>query len=67
MYERGVVIGFSGYLGDLKLIIRSFMGFWVGLMSVGPPQGDSWVFGYLWGFFRGLRSSLCHFYDSYLH
>ena len=27
MYERWVAIGFSGYLGDLKLIIRSFMGF----------------------------------------
>ena len=50
MYERGVVIGFSGYLGDLKLFIGSFMGFWVGLMSVGPPQGDSWAFGYLWVF-----------------
>ena len=50
MYERGVTIGFSGYLGDLKLIIVYFMGFWVGLMSVGPLQGDSWIFGYLWGF-----------------
>ena len=45
-----IVIGFSGYLGDLRLVTGCFMGFWVGFMSVGPPQGDSWVFGYLWGF-----------------
>ena len=31
-----LAIGFSGYLGDLKLIIGSFMGFWFGCMSVGP-------------------------------
>ena len=39
-----IAIGFSGYSGHLGLIIGSFMGFWVGCMSVGPPQGDSWVF-----------------------
>ena len=48
--REGLRLGFLGILGDLKLIIGSFMGFWVGLMSVGPLQGDSWVFGYLWGF-----------------
>ena len=37
-------IGFSGYLGDLRLVTGCFMGFWVGCMSVGPLQGDSWVF-----------------------
>ena len=45
-----IAIGFSGYLGDLRLVTGCFMGFWVGFMSVGPLQGDSWVFGYLWGF-----------------
>ena len=51
MYERGVAIGvFFGYLRDLKLVIRSFMGFGVESMSVRPLQGESWVFGYLWGF-----------------
>ena len=39
-----ILIGFSGYLGDLKLVTGCFMGFWVGFMSVGPQQGDSWVF-----------------------
>ena len=34
------------------------MGFGVGFMSVGPLQGDSWVFGYLWVFFRGLRGDV---------
>ena len=43
------------------------MGFGVGLMSVGPLQGDSWVLGIFGGFFRGLRGSLCHFYDCSLH
>ena len=46
--------GFSGYLGDLRLVTGCFMGFWVGSMSVGPPQGDLWVFGYYGGLFRGL-------------
>ena len=50
-------------LGDLKLITGSFMGFWVQLMSVGPPQGNSWVWGIFWGFFRGLRGGFCHFHD----
>ena len=57
--REGFSFGFSGYLGDLRLITGCFMDFWVGLMSVGPPQGDSWVFGYLWGFFMGLRAGLC--------
>ena len=35
------------------------MGFGVGFVSMGPLQGDSWVFGYLWGFFGGLRGGLC--------
>ena len=52
MYVRGV---FVWVLGDLRLITGSFMGFWVGLMSVGPPQGDSWVFGYLRGFLKGFK------------
>ena len=33
-----------------KVDYRVFYGFWVGFMDVGPLQGDSWVFGYLWGF-----------------
>ena len=37
-------VGFSGYLGDLRLVTGCFMGFWVGCVSVGPPQGDLWVF-----------------------
>ena len=45
-----IVIGFLGYLGDLRLITGYFMGFWVGFMDVGSPHGDSWDFGYLWGF-----------------
>ena len=45
-------------LGDLRLIIGSFMGFGAGFMSVGPPQGVLWVFGIFGGFFRGLRGSL---------
>ena len=61
MYERGVAIGlFWVFKGNLKLITGSFMGFGVGLVSVGPPQGDSWVFEYLWGFFRGLRGQFMH-------
>ena len=36
------------------------MGFWVGLISVGPPQGDSWVFGYLWGFLYGFKGRFMH-------
>ena len=47
------VIGFSGYLGDLRLVTGCFMGFWVGCVSVGPPQGDSWVFGY-YGVYLGV-------------
>ena len=35
-----IAIGFSG---DLRLVTVCFMGFWVGFMSVGPPQGDLWV------------------------
>ena len=54
-----IAIGFSGYLGDLRLITGYFMGFWVGFMNVGPLQGDSWVLGIFGGFFRGLRVSLC--------
>ena len=47
----GLREGFAfGFWGNLKLFLGSFMGFGVGLMSVGPLQGDSWVFGYLWGF-----------------
>ena len=42
-------------LGDLRLIIGSFMGFGAGFMSVGPPQGVLWVFGYLWGFLWGFK------------
>ena len=45
-----IAIGFCGYLGYLRLITGSFMGFRVGFMNMGPLQGDSWVFGYLWGF-----------------
>ena len=45
-----IAIGFLGNLRDLRLITGYFMGFWVGFMDVAPPQGDSWVFGYLWGF-----------------
>ena len=37
-------------------------------MSVGPLQGDSWVFGYYGGLFRGLirglTGSLYYFSDS---
>ena len=43
-------------LGDLKLIIGSFMGFGVGFKSVGLLQGDLWVLGVFGGFFRGLRA-----------
>ena len=63
-----VAIGFSGYLGDLRLVTGCFVGFWVGFMSVGPLQGDSWVFGYYEGLFRGLirglTGSLYCFSDS---
>ena len=58
----------SGYLGDLRLVTGCFMGFWVGCMSVEPLQGDSWVFGYYGGLFRGLikglTGSLYYFSDS---
>ena len=40
-----IAIGFSGYFRGFKVGYRVFYGFWVGFMSVGPPQGDSWVFG----------------------
>ena len=47
VYVWGDCIWVFGYL---RLITGSFMGFGVGFMSVGPLQGDSLVFGYLWGF-----------------
>ena len=60
-------IGFSGYLGDLRLVTGCFMGFWVGRVSVGPPQGVSWVFeGYgvlLRGLIKGFSDGLCCFSD----
>ena len=44
------------------------MGFWVGRMSVGPLQGDSWVFeGYgslLRGLIKGFSGGLYCFSDS---
>ena len=55
MYVWGDCIWVFGYLG---LILGSFMGFGVGFMSVGLLQAVLWVFGYLWGFFRGLRGGL---------
>ena len=42
VYVWGDCIWVFGYL---RLITGSFMGFGVGFMSVGPLQGDSWVFG----------------------
>ena len=58
-------VGFSGYLGDLRLVTGCFMGFWVGWMSVGPLQGDSWVFegygGLLRGLIKGFSDGLCCF------
>ena len=51
-------IGFSGYLGELRLVTGCFMGFWVECMSVEPPQGDSWVFWYYGGLLSGLIRGL---------
>ena len=61
-------VGFSGYLGDLRLVTGCFMGFW-GWMSVcGAPQGDSWVFegygGLLRGLIKGFSGGLYCFSDS---
>ena len=47
MYDWGACVW---VLGDLKLIIGSFMGFGAGFMSVEPLQGVLWVLGYFWGF-----------------
>ena len=44
MYVWGACIW---VLGDLRLIIGSFMGLRAGFMSVGPLQAVLWVFGYL--------------------
>ena len=49
--KEGLRLGF----GYLRLFLGSFMGFGVGFMSVGPPQGNSWVFGYLWEFLWGFE------------
>ena len=44
--------------GGFKVGYRVFYGFWVGWMSVGPLQGDSWIFEYYGGLFRGLIKGL---------
>ena len=46
-----IAIGFSGYFREFEVWLQGVLWvFCVGFMSVGPLQGDSWVFGYLWGF-----------------
>ena len=47
MFDWGACIW---VLADLRLILGSYMGFGVGFMSGGPPQGILWGFGYLWGY-----------------
>ena len=47
-------VGFSGYLGDLRLVTGRFMGFWGWMSECGAPQGDSWVFEGYGSLLRGL-------------
>ena len=46
------------------------MGFWVGFMSVGPLQGDSWVFWVFLGVSLGFKGQFiaykCHFIDEHV-
>ena len=61
-----IAIGSFGYLGDLRLITGVFYGFWgLDLGVWGHCKVIHGFLGIFGGFFRGLRGSLCHFYDSY--
>ena len=53
-----IVIGFSGYLGDLRLIIGCFMGFGLDLWVWGRRKVIHEFYGIFGGFFRGLRVGL---------